>query len=746
MKSTLLTAAAVALCFAAALAPRLYLLADQTIQADERHWESRSQEFLRNIQRGAYSVATSHFSQPGLVPGVLMAGGQAAARCYNKKSGYEWGDEAYIDRLHAGRMTNAVASSFTAPAAFLGARFFIGTAPALLGALLLALDPQFTSISRLAHIDAVLTLLVTVAFLLFMHSESRGSLRLKLTAGAIWGLAIATKPTAASLVFALLIYKALDALGLFERRKPSWRILSWGDVGAVLTGHVVFCAIYTRFWRTNSTYVWRLHIQSSLADFFYNAGTALSQHTWWIVLFAWTALVGAHLAWTAGPRAARRHSGLALALAAALAALWPLMPAVFENLTRYWSWAAGLSREVHSAYGRTWTPPAWGYWGVMLHHLPSLALAGVAAGTVILARELGTRRASPGSRFAFSCLLLAVIWTAILGVSAKQTIRYIIPVWPAVYLTAAWGLVGLWRRLAPLAGRRAERWSPVAAVAVIATQALQTFSLAPNYELYYNAISGGLDRAVYRGDLLPAIGQEQALRFLQRRAEEAGADLYVMVLGDASVVEKTYKRSFPKHHKRLHFVAYGQMERGDYVLVTPAFKGSLSPEQRELLQPVFKHELFGHSFVEVMAVPFFPYDTEHKIDLAAAPRQSGAIELRGDPPREAVVALPGRDLKGLLLFGVHVRPQAGHYRVHFRAGAPGESGFDPTVRPQEPAVKIELSSACSRVIRRGELAHGQFKDFTFDCQVDRSARLQFRIYWWAKTPLMFPSPTFVAGD
>ncbi|MCB0359452.1 MAG: phospholipid carrier-dependent glycosyltransferase, partial [Bdellovibrionales bacterium] len=174
-------------CYIVALVPRLYDVESRIMQADEEHWIERSADVIRNIEAHKWSVVTSHLSQPGLPPALAMALGQAVADVYNSKRDREWGDPGYIDRLRASRSANAILSSAVAPVVYVGALSVIGQGPALLAALLLALDPHHISISRLAHVDGGLTLLATLALFLYLAAERRRSFRIKMLAAVVWG-------------------------------------------------------------------------------------------------------------------------------------------------------------------------------------------------------------------------------------------------------------------------------------------------------------------------------------------------------------------------------------------------------------------------------------------------------------------------------------------------------------------------------------------------------------------------------
>ncbi|MCB0209690.1 MAG: glycosyltransferase family 39 protein [Anaerolineae bacterium] len=129
------------------------------------------------------------------------------------------------------------------------ARRLLGNGPALIAVVLLALDPYFLSYSRLFHIAAPLTMLMTlagVALLLWLQTDRR---RYLIFAGCFTGLALLTKSTALLLVPMLGIVILSWAIVSGQWRDPGW----WGRklVGLLfltLISSVLFFALWPAMW------------------------------------------------------------------------------------------------------------------------------------------------------------------------------------------------------------------------------------------------------------------------------------------------------------------------------------------------------------------------------------------------------------------------------------------------------------------------------------------------------------------
>ena len=125
----------------------------------------------------------------------------------------------------------------------------------------------------------MLTVFVVSSLLLYCRAVFRGSNALKILAGIIWGLAIATKPTA---VFLPLIFVLFNCVRRYLMRNEfgndRMSIIAYSDIAAVLSGIGVLALCYTRLWHHNSDYRVRLGIKSALADNVYSAGIYLQSN------------------------------------------------------------------------------------------------------------------------------------------------------------------------------------------------------------------------------------------------------------------------------------------------------------------------------------------------------------------------------------------------------------------------------------------------------------------------------------
>ena len=542
------------LLYACALVPRAYKIEERVIQPDERHWVTRSNIFLDNIKQGNYSEATSHFSQPGLVPGLFMAASQKIASAYNESKGYKLFEPGYVDRLIASRYAVAVVASLIAPVLFLGIVPYLGVFISFLASLLVAWDPFHISYSRIAHLDAILSVFVALTFYSYLRADTKRSVSWKVIAGILWGFCLACKPTAVGLVVSFLAYKVIRATGLLKDSCRKGQYIEWSDVWAVIVAHMTFSLLYTRFWHTNSPYVWRLNIHSQFADGVYAFGMWMHQTP----AIAWLLGVGLLLLGASAIRDYRCgvektrvfvHGRILGCILLLFLFAHALFPPVLENIIRYWMWAIGLSKHVHESYGIKWSPPPYGYWGIYFRDIPSFIFIGFALTVIPIFSWIinGSHRTSDRKfRFLTFLFLMAVVWTSILSVSSSQTIRYVLPVTGFIYVCS----IFTWRKSLDYAAEKLN-FKVVSKPAFLfcflfIIQFANLFFHFPHYGLFRSAISGGLDRAMAAKETVHPIGLRAAVEFLHAEAVKKKEPQFVMVLGDGSVVNYTYKNHYRK--------------------------------------------------------------------------------------------------------------------------------------------------------------------------------------------------------
>lgn len=732
------TAVAILL-FAAALAFRFIDLCNFRVQVDERLWTQRAHHLVELLEVRAFSEATSFLGHPGVVPAYLMAGGQVVAERINRIRGAEPGDPRYLSPLCAARAADAVVSTLVVPVVYLLGSALVSAPVGLVAAVFIAFDPHHVALSTIAHLDAVLTLLVTLSILLYMFGERRGQVRFKLLAGLFWGLAISTKPIAAPVVAILLLYKLLRLLLLRPAGAQAVRFMEWTDVWCVVLGHACLGALYTRLWRHDSPYVWRLHIENSFADFIYMLGKEWGGTFPAALALAVALTCGGFAFQRRAARSAAFHLAMSAALLMTLLAAVFSVPQVLENIIRFWTWAFGLAGTVHQAYGRSWAPPAGGYAGLLGIRLPDLLLAGFVLGVLGIMRCVRRRETDENTVAVVLFALGAVVWLIPLSFSAKQTIRYALPVIPLLWLFAAYGWVQAAQQLATAARRLQPAF---VLVPVCLLQSVQTLRWYPDYHLFFNFAGGGLRGAVSREHSFAVAGHDEAVTFLQQEAQRRGSEQYVMVMGDLALMRFINASMYVDSAKEVVFVPYTENTVGaDYLLVFPAF---LMRYADRLAVPGLE-KVFSYSpdSVEVLAVyKVLPPDcSQGCVFEIAKGTASSAMRIFTDRGRPAIKAVPERHQKGYILRGLSMRVVPGGYRLRIPIELP--QPVDPALPSEKLVLRLDLSSACSRTIALGELLSApQYVEL--ECKFEKPFRAQLRVYWFGRVPVQLGIPTVYA--
>jgi hypothetical protein len=199
-------------------------------------------------------------------------------------------------------------------------------------------------------------------------------------------------------------------------------------------------------------------------------------------------------------RAARDVAIWGLAAAVVYVALWPAMWVdPVGTVQGVLDQAIGYAEEGHSSgsyfFGRPVDDPGWLFYPVALaFRLSPLALVGLVAGVVWIARSRGEAK----QRFGVGVLLAySVLFGIFMSLGAKKFDRYLLPVFPALDVVAAVGLLWtaevVWRRL-----RGLWRFVPPHLVVTVVMLAVQVVLVAlhyPYYLTYYNPLLGGIRQA-----------------------------------------------------------------------------------------------------------------------------------------------------------------------------------------------------------------------------------------------------------
>lgn len=738
--------------FCLSLIPRLWQIGYRLPEPDELHWIDRSYRVIERLRAGELSVGTTHLGHPGLPPALAMAAGEVVAESWNDRTHAVRGDGVFVDRLTAARMANAVLSSLLPAAIILVLGSVTGSGIALLMGCLVAFDPRFIGLGRIAHIDCALALFTFLSALTFFLAEERRSLSLKLLAGVWWGFAFMTKPTAVALIPAFIVFKLI-----VWRDDRSRAPIDWGDVGAVLIAHLLFAAVYTRLWPHESDYLVRLHIQSRAADLLYTAVTGIRS----IPLFFYSLCAG--LAATAiaayriaRPRAARGgrsaaagHLAKGVLLAAGLALAALLFPAVCENIIRFWSWVFGLSSVAHHAYGKTLPAPPGGYPMLFLTRVPSLMVVMLALGMCVTVVSGGRtlRRLPPEwTRLVLFCLIVTLIWTGLLSVSSKQTFRYILPTIPFLYLTGTiLSLGGVISRPRIFVG---------AAAVLIAGQIAASVRIAPFYEFYFNDLTGGLRGAAARGNLTPLGGAEDLMDGLYRRAKEEGRRYGLGVIGDYEALLLGYRHRYndlkgdtisviPEHeaYNSDYVIALG-WRRAEALARGEIRPDSMRSERTFAIEGVVVAELFEYALPDYLTpLPLMPR-LFHRMTGTLEQTPPADVERMGT---EQLRLESGTHKKGFAMTGVSIRFKPGTFRISVSARLIDPPAGDPS-SPADDAgvVKLMLGKECEKLVRVSGFAADGPSTLELDCSFTAVKRPQFSVYWFGKRSVVLGTTTVVA--
>lgn len=245
-----------------ALLPRVWDL-DAFISWDEPKWASRSANFLFALQRGQLE-GTFQTGHPGVTTMWLGATG-LAIKC--RRSPEACGDlppigspsdeeeishevhNRLLQLLPPGRLLLGTAIAVGIVVIYFLARELWGRAIALVGAVLIALDPFYIAHSRVLHLDGLTTTFMTLSLLaLTLYLTRRRGWPLLAASGGLAGMAFLTKSSSLFLIpfvgflWAFVAWQMNEA---WARRVREVAISSalWGGAAAV-----IFVALWPAMW------------------------------------------------------------------------------------------------------------------------------------------------------------------------------------------------------------------------------------------------------------------------------------------------------------------------------------------------------------------------------------------------------------------------------------------------------------------------------------------------------------------
>jgi 4-amino-4-deoxy-L-arabinose transferase-like glycosyltransferase len=465
-------AAALILLILALALPRLTAL-DRYVTIDEPTWLMNSANFYQALWTRDWKN-TYQLEHPGVTitwagtlgflwkfPGyVKLVNGQ-----FNKEDKFRQflvsKSHTALDMLVAGRTFTALAVIFVLLLAFPLMVRLAGWGLALLAFLLIALDPYFIALSKLLHLDGLVTALMLLSLLAYLRYLDKGrQKRDLLLSGVAAGLSWLTKSPAFFLIpfMGLLVlielFNSWKRIGIVDlRNRATWLRSIWAAASPwlvwLIIGGIVFILLWPAMW---------VDPIGTLSQVFGGAtGYALEGNSH-ITFFAGQVIDVGQSVWYYYP----------------LSILWRITPPVLI--------------------------------GVLV-----LAVACLFPKKFSLSRD--------HRRMAWVMGLFTLLFIIFITLSQKKADRYQIPVQPALCIQAAIGWYVLFERLGDWVGLRfpgapLRLLMPLFGGVIVFWQLLGVLQTAPYYMNYYNPLLGG-DRAapgvmmIGRGE-----GLDQAARYL----------------------------------------------------------------------------------------------------------------------------------------------------------------------------------------------------------------------------------------
>ena len=442
------------------------LALDAFVTPDERLWLNRSANYYYALTQGDFA-STNQAPHPGVTTmWAGTAGFLARFRGYRASGlGLASGGEFHnylkyeanipaLDLLRAGRIFMVLGNTLALVIGYLYARKLLGLLPALIGFLLIAFDPFHLALTRLLHLDGLLSSLYLLSLLAFIYFlQRRRALDLVVSSVAA-GLCWLTKSPGffLGLVVGLLTLIELWRSYSIDKDHTIWKRI-WRYVWPVLTWVVIGALVFVIFWPA----MWVDPVQS-LTSLFGAVQTAAEQ---------------GHYTGTFFYGNVSQKMGLASAYFYPVTFLWRTTPVVI----------LGLLLAI---------------WGFITKRKPF---------------DQSSARFT-----VMGLALSAVLFTLGMSLGEKKKGRYLLPIYAPLDLIAGMGWVCLayWikeRKISVL-----SKYSfVVVLVPVLAIQVFLSVRTFPYYYSYFNPIMGGSQKAPEVLQIGWGEGLDQAAQYLNQK-------------------------------------------------------------------------------------------------------------------------------------------------------------------------------------------------------------------------------------
>ncbi len=455
---------------------------DQFVTPDEEIWLTRSANFYMALAQHDF-IDTYQKEHPG-VP-IMWAG---AASYLLNDPGYRGSGQGQVstmqfvyymthfaqvsllDILVTARLFVVIAITACLLVAFLYLRRILGLLPALLGILLIAFDPFHLALSRLLHLDGLMSTLLFLSLLSFIgFLKDRRAIDLVISSGAA-GLCWLTKSPG----FILGLVVGLISLAALWQAKPGkdekWNAkLAWRFIWPVLAWTLGGTIVYFIFWPA----MWVNPLDTFTKVLSEAEGYAEKGH-----------FVSVYFNGQIFPSG---DLGLKYAYFYPLTYLWRATPAVIGGLL-----AAA--------------------WGFFARRKPF---------------DTSNRRLT-----AISIVLLGLVFMVVMTLGLKKFDRYVLPIYLPFDVLAGMGLSALaYWLMEKWPSTRAKSIIYIALAILVGTQVYFAASTFPYYFSYYNPLLGGSHKAPAVMQIGWGEGLDQAARYLNTKPNADQLNAYAWYSG-----------------------------------------------------------------------------------------------------------------------------------------------------------------------------------------------------------------------
>ncbi|MBN2045859.1 MAG: glycosyltransferase family 39 protein [Anaerolineales bacterium] len=429
--------------------PRLVEI-DRFVATDEGAWLYRSGDFLYALGQRDFANTYGQY-HPGVLTLWVGAGAlllefpdyyKLGQGYFSEFSGYaaflESNGVLPYDVMVTGRVIQIVLIGLVMAVSLILLIELIGTLPTGLAFVLLAVDPFLIALSRMFHLDAMMSALILLSIVLFLIAgEFPDKRRMWLVfSGIAGGLAGLEKMTAVLIFPAMAVFLLLkESFGHRKEGKPIWTGIKNGIGDLILWGAAGLAAVFM-FWPA----MWVQPLGTSQALIRAAIGTTVGS----------IQTIGGEINIT------------------------PTVFFFYNPLERSW-------RNYLAAFAWRTSP---------------VILAGLISAMAAWRMSAGAWKKPEIKKFSIGMLVFSGIYLIFMTVAAKQSQKYMLPAYVMINLIAGWGLYSIPELLEKIwKGKWVSRVGAVLVTAGLLVQVGLMLPHVPYYWTYYNPLLGGSERA-----------------------------------------------------------------------------------------------------------------------------------------------------------------------------------------------------------------------------------------------------------